>query len=959
MVSASTICGTSEKVFRPIGFSSEFGWVFKQSRYDSKQAGSLAVVLAVCQLGLGRARASNVLPTTIPACVTLNTDYAVAGVGGMRWNNNWQTGSRPASAVITMPLLPSGVNLPTGGGVTKAYLYWFVVTPASDPFLAGAFINSSPTSHPYDKVAYSKAMVFDNHPIPDANIFPLGVGYGNNWPGSLSPSESLAFRADVTEWVSSPTGVHTLTGFPQLCEGASLVIFYRDTDGANNRDLYLFEGNDSNAGEINDPNGWDVLLSGFTYLNNGAAKLQLHIGDTQNNKLEEDVLLDGDLFLPNGPRWNGDTVPSADGAYPTGFDYSGLLWDIVNVSGFQFQSHLFKNGLPVNPRMTSVQSQDFFNLVLAIVDLPSAGGDCTGNPPPPNGLPVVNCQGPTDVEANILTGLPSVTVSATVSDPEGDDVIVRWSYRPSSGAISTVLFSETVPFEFAGQQKVISFTPAPNALLPRANQEIIVSVDDRKPGHGVPSCSIAVQTIEAWLPVIDPGALVSAEGDTITGGANLPDFRSSYAVQGNPNDGQILSRVGITDPATVVAWDNHSRTVQRLSLTQSPGAGIFYPVGTHQVLLVVTDEALNSKTAIKTFVVSRAPGNRRPVATDDESFARPGETVNISVLANDSDVDADPIQLMLGTSFSTGFGGTATVNSDRTISYSAPVLFPAEFGGTDTFPYTIQDEPPGTESSLDATATVRIRISFVNVPPVAVSDQLTTQEDTPVSFTLAFLTSNDTDADGDLCSVDTLLFSQPASGSVSLVSGNWTYTPALNFNGSDSFFYTIDDGHGGVATGTVNINVNAVNDPPVAVNDSGDTSGGPITISVLSNDSDIDGNTPRLSSLACSGLGTLTANGDGTVTYTPAAGFAGDDVATYTITDGLGGTSTATILITVRGGGTGGPTIQAVGDSYSLAEDTTFFIPLNSRDRRIDRSKLDLHAGAELPRSRFLHLQSG
>ena len=77
-----------------------------------------------------------------------------------------------------------------------------------------------------------------------------------------------------------------------------------------------------------------------------------------------------------------------------------------------------------------------------------------------------------------------------------------------------------------------------------------------------------------------------------------------------------------------------------------------------------------------------------------------------------------------------------------------------------------------------------------------------------------------------------------------------TYNPKLNFNGADTFTYTLSDGRGGTATATVTVTVNPVNDVPVAVNDIVDvTSGSTIAIPVLANDTDIDGDTLTVSAV--------------------------------------------------------------------------------------------------------------
>ncbi len=90
------------------------------------------------------------------------------------------------------------------------------------------------------------------------------------------------------------------------------------------------------------------------------------------------------------------------------------------------------------------------------------------------------------------------------------------------------------------------------------------------------------------------------------------------------------------------------------------------------------------------------------------------------------------------------------------------------------------------------------------------------------------------------------------------------------------------------------------NNPPVANNDSASTNEDtPVTINVLANDSDPDGDLLGVASVAAPGHGTAVINADKTVTYTPAPSFFGTDSFTYTASDGRGGSSTATVTVTV------------------------------------------------------------
>ena len=151
------------------------------------------------------------------------------------------------------------------------------------------------------------------------------------------------------------------------------------------------------------------------------------------------------------------------------------------------------------------------------------------------------------------------------------------------------------------------------------------------------------------------------------------------------------------------------------------------------------------------------------------------------------------------------------------------------------------------------------------------TDTATTGEET--AATIAVL-PNDTDADGDTLTLTGV--GVPAHGTaVANPNGTVTYTPALNYSGADTFTYTITDNQGATATGSVAVTVTSTNDPPVAVNDSYSTNED-VTLTVpptgvAVNDLDPDGNTLTASVVTAPTHGTLTLNGDGSFSYTPAA----------------------------------------------------------------------------------------
>ena len=265
----------------------------------------------------------------------LNTDFVVAGVGGMRG---------VGSGTITL----SGVQ----GVVTQAYLYWH-----------GPMNTIDPTAN---------ADVFvDGQPVVGSN---LGFSAPNCWP-ALSLSQ--AYRADVTGIVlAKGNGTYELTGFLKPnnvnINGASLLVFYRDNDPDNNRDVVLFHGNDSNFHNSYDADGWNVRLSGITYTpstnNNARAFIQLHVADGQlfSPNFDDDALrINGVVVAPAGKVFSGDSVPSANNG-PKG---NGSLWDIKS---WEITSLLNPGPNTLSVATGYVDGGDCLSLVLAIVDLPGA-----------------------------------------------------------------------------------------------------------------------------------------------------------------------------------------------------------------------------------------------------------------------------------------------------------------------------------------------------------------------------------------------------------------------------------------------------------------------------------------------------------------------------------------------------------------------------------------------------------
>ncbi|NPV65872.1 MAG: tandem-95 repeat protein [Anaerolineae bacterium] len=190
-----------------------------------------------------------------------------------------------------------------------------------------------------------------------------------------------------------------------------------------------------------------------------------------------------------------------------------------------------------------------------------------------------------------------------------------------------------------------------------------------------------------------------------------------------------------------------------------------------------------------------------------------------------------------------------------------------------------------------------------NSAPIAVNDTYTTAEDTPLIRMVPGVLGNDSDPDGD--TLTATVASNPSRGALTLsANGAFTYTPLLNYNGSDSFTYTVSDGKGGTATATVSITITPVNDPPVANNDSYSVKkNSTLNVAapgVLSNDTDVEGSPLTAILVAGPANGTLTLNANGSFTYSPKPGYTGTDSFTYRASDGSATSNVATVTIRVN-----------------------------------------------------------
>jgi VCBS repeat-containing protein len=310
--------------------------------------------------------------------------------------------------------------------------------------------------------------------------------------------------------------------------------------------------------------------------------------------------------------------------------------------------------------------------------------------------------------------------------------------------------------------------------------------------------------------------------------------------------------------------------------------------------------------------------NRAPIATNEAYSTAEDTTLTVAapgVLGNDSDPDGNPLSAVLVSGPS---HGTLTLNGNGSFSYTPA----ADFAGSDSFTYRASD---GTLESNPAT--VAISVTAVNDAPTAADDADSIGEDTALTVAAPGVLGNDADPDGN--PLTAVLVSGPSHGTLTLTgNGSFSYTPAADFAGSDSFTYRASDGTLTSNVATVTITVTGANDAPAAAGDAYNTAED-IALNVaapgvLGNDSDPDGNPLTAVLESVPSHGSLTLNADGSFTYAPAADFAGSDSFTYRASDGTLTSNPATVTITITATNDG-PT--AAGDAYSTPEDTALTVP--------------------------------
>jgi len=303
---------------------------------------------------------------------------------------------------------------------------------------------------------------------------------------------------------------------------------------------------------------------------------------------------------------------------------------------------------------------------------------------------------------------------------------------------------------------------------------------------------------------------------------------------------------------------------------------------------------------------------------------------NQSLSTNEDTAGAITLKALSPTNGAMTFTLSAPAHGTLTGTGANRTYTPApDFNGTDSFTFSVND---GHKTSNTGTMTITVR--EVNDPPVASDDARSTDEDTPLTFPAGGLTTNDSSGpdneSGQTLTVSSVAPNANTHGNVSLVSGQITYTPDANFNGQASFTYQVCDN--GVtaglsdskcATGTVNVTVNPVNDPPVAVGDAKNTNEDTALVFASSDLTANDAAGPANESGQSLTVTTVASNASthgsvalagGQITYAPEADYNGPAAFTYQVCDNGAPSLCATGTVNV--------TVAAVNDAPIAVDDS-------------------------------------
>ncbi|HCH4160912.1 TPA: tandem-95 repeat protein, partial [Vibrio parahaemolyticus] len=458
---------------------------------------------------------------------------------------------------------------------------------------------------------------------------------------------------------------------------------------------------------------------------------------------------------------------------------------------------------------------------------------------PVNDAPVAKDDIATTQEDTVVT----IDVLPNDSDVDDDKLSIESASVPKEQGTVEVVDGKLVftPAENFNGDAEITYTVTDGELTDAAKVTVTVN-----PVNDAPTIKVdAVESITEDAVSTDTVVATLTVRDTDT-----PEDQLTVSLENNSNGYFVLvgNEVKLTQ-AGVDAVNNDELNLKDLTISASVSDGL--------------NPTANDSDSLIVNRVNDAPTVENAIA--DQELSEDFATYTIDL--NDAFKDSDS-----ALNFSVSGNSNVLVSIENGIATISPT---ADWNGSETLTFTATD-PSGESISQTVNFTVA---------PVAdiVADKATVVEDTP---TIIKVLGNDTfEGDDKVVSLDTN--NGPANGTVSVnPDGSVTYTPNDNYHGADSFTYIVTSGGVSEST-TVSVDVTPVNDAPVAKDDIATTQEDTaVTIDVLPNDSDVDGDKLSIESASVPKEQGTVEVVNGKLVFTPAENFNGDAEITYTVTDG-------------------------------------------------------------------------
>ncbi|OQU18996.1 RTX toxin [Vibrio parahaemolyticus] len=510
------------------------------------------------------------------------------------------------------------------------------------------------------------------------------------------------------------------------------------------------------------------------------------------------------------------------------------------------------------------------------------------NVTPANDAPVAKDDIATTQEDTAVT----IDVLPNDTDVDGDKLSIQSASVPEAQGKVEIVDGKLVftPAENFNGDAEITYTVTDGELTDAAKVTVTVN-----PVNDAPTIKVdAVESITEDAVSTDTVVATLTVRDTDT-----PEDQLTVSLENNSNGYFVLvgNEVKLTQ-AGVDAVNNDELNLKDLTISASVSDGV--------------NPTANDSDSLIVKRVNDAPTVENAIA--DQELSEDFATYTIDL--NDAFKDSDS-----ALNFSVSGNSNVLVSIENGIATISPT---ADWNGSETLTFTATD-PSGESISQTVNFTVA---------PVAdiVADKATVVEDTP---TIIKVLGNDTfEDDAKVVALDTN--NGPANGTVSVnPDGSVTYTPNDNYVGKDTFTYIVTSGGVSEST-TVNVDVTPVNDAPVAKDDTATTQEDTaVTIDVLPNDTDVDGDKLSIQSASVPEAQGKVEIVDGKLVFTPAKNFHGDAEITYTVSDGAL-TGQATVKVTVNAVNDT-PVVESNIADQALAEDfTPYTIDLNTAFSDVD-----------------------